>query len=401
MLRNSSKMFRRELSSFKKSVLENIELRNSQKIKPNILDKKQVIELCNILTEKKDEKNKEFYIDMFTNRISPEVDETSKIKASFLNNIFQEKIESPYINKLEAIQILGTMQGGYNIEPLIEILNNRDYGYHAAKALSQIIFIFDYYYDIDKMTCQGNIFAQMVMESWANAEWFFSNPSVPEKISLSVFKVPGETNTDDLSPYLDDWSTHDIPLHALSMLKNPRDGIIPDIPGEIGPIKTIEQLKKKGLPIAYVGDVVGTGSSKKSAANSIMWHFGNEIPNVPNKNVGGYCIGGKIDPIFFNTMEDNGALPVEMDVEKLNMGDMIDIYPYEGVTKEFNTNNTICNWNLKSKVILDSVRAGGRVNLIIGKTLTEKARNSFSVGLGKSTNYFRENPIHKKENSKI
>ena len=399
MLRNSSKIFRREMSSFKKSVLENIQSRNQQRIKPNILDKKQVIELCNILTEKKDENNKEFYIDMFTNRISPGVDETSKIKASFLNNICQEKIESPYINKLEAIQILGTMQGGYNIEPLIEMLNNRDYGYYAAKALSQIILIFDYYYDIDKMACQGNIFAQMVMESWAKAEWFFSNPSVPEKISLSVFKVPGETNTDDLSPAVDAWSRPDIPLHALSMLKNPRDGIIPDIPGEIGPIKTIEELKKKGLPIAYVGDVVGTGSSRKSATNSILWHFGNEIPNIPNKNTGGYCIGGKIAPIFFNTMEDSGALPIEMDVEKLNMGDMIDIYPYEGVTKEFNTNNTICNWNLKSKVILDSVRAGGRINLIIGKSLTEKTRNSYTIGLGKS-NFFRENPISKKDNPK-
>ena len=400
MLRNSSRIFSRQFSTFKSSVLENVKTRNSQNIKPNILDIEQVTELCDLLSQKKDDDNKDFYMDMFTNRISPGVDDTSKIKASFLNNICQEKIESPYIDKLEAIKILGTMQGGYNIEPLIEMLKNRDYGYHAAKALSRITLIFDYYYDIDKMSCSGNPFAQMVMESWAKAEWFFSNPNVPEKISLSVFKVPGETNTDDLSPAVDAWSRPDIPLHALSMLKNPRDGIIPDILGEIGPIKTIEKLKKNGLPIAYVGDVVGTGSSRKSATNSILWHFGNEIPNVPNKNTGGYCIGGKIAPIFFNTMEDSGALPIEMDVEKLNMGDMIDIYPYEGVTKEFNTNNTICNWNLKSKVILDSVRAGGRINLIIGKGLTEKARNSYSVGLGKSTNFFRENPISKKENPK-
>ena len=392
-----NKVLRRSISSFKFNIEASIKSRRKELVAPEILNVDEVSELCNILQNKKNSSEEAFYNHLFENRISPGVDETSKIKASFLNDICKDQIHSPYINKKEAIKILGTMQGGYNIQPLIDQLENKQYGVHAAKELSNLTLIFDYFYDIEKLYKQGNENAKMILNSWANADWFFSRCEVPEKISLCVFKVPGETNTDDLSPAVDAWSRPDIPLHALSMLKNEREGIIPDVPGEIGPLQTIKKLKKKNLPIAYVGDVVGTGSSRKSATNSILWHFGNRIPYVPNKNIGGYCIGGKIAPIFFNTMEDSGALPIEMDVDKLNMGDLIDIYPYEGLTKRHKTNDILNKWSLKSDVILDSVRAGGRINLIIGKGLTEKARNT--LNLNKNT-FFRENKIIKKENPK-
>lgn len=369
-----------------------INLENSYKdrkklqIAPEILNLEQTTELCEIL--KTTNKDNKYYVDLFKNRICPGVDETSKIKASFLNNICNHKIESPYISKSDAIEILGTMQGGYNIEPLIYQLTDNEYGDKAANQLKNLTLIFDYYYDIEKLYLNGNSNAEKVIKSWADAEWFLSKPTVEEKISLCVFKVPGETNTDDLSPAVDAWSRPDIPLHALAMLKNERDGILPDKPGEIGPISVIENLKKNGLPIAYVGDVVGTGSSRKSATNSILWHFGNSIPYIPNKNTGGYCIGGKIAPIFFNTMEDSGALPIEMPVDNLHMGDLIDIYPYKGITTLHNSDEIISTWSLKSDVLLDSVRAGGRINLIIGKGLTEKARETLKM---KPSVFFKQN----------
>ncbi len=385
----------RYFSTLRKNIEDSHKNRQKLNIAPEILDVKQTKDLCNLLkTEIHDDSN--FYLDLFKNRISPGVDETSKIKASFLNNICNFKHESMYISKKDAINILGTMQGGYNIEPLINQLTDKSYGDLAAEQLKKITLIFDYYYDIEKLYLSGNDNAKSILQSWANAEWFLSKPEVAKKISLCVFKVSGETNTDDLSPAVDAWSRPDIPLHSLSMLKNPRDGIIPDKLGEVGPISLIESLKKNNLPIAYVGDVVGTGSSRKSATNSILWHFGNSIPYVPNKNTGGYCIGGKIAPIFFNTMEDSGALPIEMEVDNLHMGDLIDIYPYEGSTKIHNTNDLICKWSLKSDVILDSVRAGGRINLIIGKGLTEKARETLKM---KPSVFFRRNKII--ENKKI
>ncbi|MDA8032440.1 MAG: aconitate hydratase B, partial [Alphaproteobacteria bacterium] len=295
---------------------------------------------------------------------------------------------SNLINKKKAIQLLGTMQGGYNIEPLINMLDSEEFGNYASEELSKMILIFDFFYDVERKANNGNKHAKKVLESWANGEWFLSNPEVPEKITLSVFKVTGETNTDDLSPAPDAWSRPDIPLHSLSMLKNEREGINPDEPGEIGPLKKINELKNQNFQVAYVGDVVGTGSSRKSATNSILWFFGNDIPYVPNKKNGGYCIGNKIAPIFFNTMEDSGALPIEMPVEDINMGDIIDIYPYQGITKKHNSDEILCKWSLKSPVILDSVRARGRINLIIGKSLTNKARKSLKMG---PSTIFREN----------
>jgi len=237
--------------------------------------------------------------------------------------------------------------------------------------------MFDSFHDVQEKAEKGNKYAQEVLQSWADAEWFTSRAKVPEKITVTVFKVDGETNTDDLSPAPDAWSRPDIPLHALAMLKNPRDGINPDKPGEVGPIKLLEELKAKGHPVAYVGDVVGTGSSRKSATNSVIWHTGEDIPFVPNKRFGGVCLGGKIAPIFFNTQEDSGALPIEVDVSALKMGDVVDILPYEG--KIVKNGETVAEFSLKSQVLLDEVQAGGRINLIIGRGLTAKAREALKL----------------------
>ena len=233
------------------------------------------------------------------------------------------------------------------------------------------------------MAVQGNKYAKEIMQSWADAEWFTAKPKVAEKMTTTVFFVKGETNTDDLSPAPDAWSRPDIPLHGLAMLKMAREGIIPDQDGSVGPIKQMEELKKKGFPLAYVGDVVGTGSSRKSATNSILWFMGDDIPYVPNKRTGGVCLGGKIAPIFFNTMEDAGALPIELDVSKMNTGDVIDILPYEGVAKNHETGETLCEFKLKTPVLFDEVQAGGRIPLIIGRGLTARARKS--LGLEPST----------------
>tara|TARA_Y100000768_G_scaffold379259_1_gene354721 strand:- start:2278 stop:4917 length:2640 start_codon:yes stop_codon:yes gene_type:complete len=377
----------RNISNFKKNLQGSIDKRLSQNIEPKILNYNEVKELCeNIKNPQEDER--EFLMYQFENRISPGVDETSYLKASFLNSICIGETNSNLINKKKAIQLLGTMQGGYNIEPLINMLDSEEFGNYASEELSKMILIFDFFYDVERKANNGNKHAKKVLESWANGEWFLSNPEVPEKITLSVFKVTGETNTDDLSPAPDAWSRPDIPLHSLSMLKNEREGINPDEPGEIGPLKKINELKNQNFQVAYVGDVVGTGSSRKSATNSILWFFGNDIPYVPNKKNGGYCIGNKIAPIFFNTMEDSGALPIEMPVENINMGDIIDIYPYQGITKKHNSDEILCKWSLKSPVILDSVRARGRINLIIGKSLTNKARKSLKMG---PSTIFREN----------
>merc|ERR1711871_106821 len=372
----------RNISELKKNLEYSINARISQNIEPKILEYNQVKQLCeNIKNPEKNEK--EFLLEQFENRIPPGVDNTSHLKASFLNSICFDEINCDLIDKKKAIKILGTMQGGYNIEPLINMLDDEEFGKYASEELSQMILIFDYFYDIEKKAKNGNKYAQKVLESWANAEWFLSNPEVPEKVTLTVFKVTGETNTDDLSPATDAWSRPDIPLHSLSMLKNERDGIIPNKPGEIGPLEKINELKKLGFPVVYLGDVVGTGSSRKSATNSILWFFGNDIPYVPNKKGGGVCIGGKIAPIFFNTMEDSGALPIEMDVSKMSMGDVIDIYPYEGVTKNAETGEVLCDFQLKTPVLFDEVRAGGRIPLIIGRGITRQARES--LGLEPST----------------
>ncbi|ELQ6134489.1 bifunctional aconitate hydratase 2/2-methylisocitrate dehydratase [Cronobacter dublinensis] len=321
----------------------------------------------------------EFLLDLLTNRVPPGVDEAAYVKAGFLAAVAKGDASSPLVTPEKAIELLGTMQGGYNIHPLIEALDNEKLAPIAAKALSHTLLMFDNFYDVEEKAKAGNVYAKQIMQSWADAEWFLSHPSLPEKITVTVFKVTGETNTDDLSPAPDAWSRPDIPLHALAMLKNAREGIEPDQPGAVGPVKQIEALQQKGFPLAYVGDVVGTGSSRKSATNSVLWFMGDDIPFVPNKRGGGVVLGGKIAPIFFNTMEDAGALPVEVDVSNLNMGDVIDIYPFKGEVRNHETGELLANFELKTDVLIDEVRAGGRIPLIIGRGLTTKAREALGL----------------------
>jgi aconitate hydratase 2/2-methylisocitrate dehydratase len=287
------------------------------------------------------------------------------------------------VGKAKATELLGTMVGGYNVKPLIDLLDDKEVGAVSAEALKKTLLMFDFFHDVAEKTKSGNVHANAVMKSWADAEWFTTRPEVAQKITISVFKVPGETNTDDLSPAPDAWSRPDIPLHYLAMLKNTRPDAAfkPEEDGKRGPMAFIETLKKKGHLVAYVGDVVGTGSSRKSATNSIIWGFGEDIPFVPNKRFGGVTLGGKIAPIFFNTQEDSGALPIEVDVSKLEMGDVIDVLPYDG--KIVKNGETIASFQLKSEVLFDEVRAGGRINLIIGRSLTAKARDF--LGLPTST----------------
>ncbi|SEQ36296.1 aconitase [Amphritea atlantica] len=321
-----------------------------------------------------------FILDLLENRVPAGVDQAAYVKAGFLAAIAKGEAESPLIDRVKAVQLLGTMLGGYNIQPLIAALDDDDLAPTAVKALSHTLLMFDAFHDVKDKADAGNTFAKQVLESWAAGEWFTSKPELPEKITVTVFKVPGETNTDDLSPAPDAFTRPDIPLHANAMLKMEREGIEPVQPGSVGPLKQIEEVKAKGYPVAYVGDVVGTGSSRKSATNSVLWFFGDDIPHVPNKRAGGYCFGGKIAPIFFNTMEDAGALPIEMDVDKMNMGDVVDIYPYEGKAVNAETGETLCEFALKTQVLLDEVRAGGRIPLIIGRGLTDRAREALSLG---------------------
>merc|ERR1719454_1043180 len=274
-------------------------------------------------------------MDLISNRVAPGVDDATYVKANFLNDISKGRVASPAISPAKAMELLGTMQGGYNVQPLVDGLDLADdLAELACKGLSKTLLMFDAFHDVEAKMIKGNKFAKKTVESWANAEWFTSAPTLPEKVTLTVFKVTGETNTDDLSPAPDAWSRPDIPLHGLAMLKFPRDGIT-------NAQEQIEELKKKGFPIVYVGDVVGTGSSRKSATNSILWYMGDDIPCTPNKRTGGFVIGGVIAPIFFNTMEDSGALPIEMDVSGMSMGDVIEIYPYEGVVKSHATGEVI------------------------------------------------------------
>jgi len=316
------------------------------------------------------------------------------VKAEFLDAVAKGTEKSPLISRIQATELLGTMLGGYNIKPLVELLADAECGTAAAAALKKTLLMFDYFHDVQEMAEKGNANAKGVLQSWADAEWFTSRPAVPESMKLTVFKVTGETNTDDLSPAPDAWSRPDIPLHATIMLKNPRPGIEPDETGVRGPMKQIEALQKKGNQIAYVGDVVGTGSSRKSATNSVLWWTGQDIPFVPNKRFGGVCLGTKIAPIFFNTMEDAGALPVELDVSQMDMGDEIELRPYDG--KAFKNGKEIASFSLKSPVILDEVRAGGRIPLIVGRGLTAKARAA--LGLPASTEF--RIPVNPADNKK-
>ena len=363
------------LEAYRKHVAE----RAAQGVVPKPLDAEQTAALIELI-KTPPAGEEEFILELLADRIPPGVDEAAYVKAGFLAAVAQGEASSPILSAARAVELLGTMQGGYNIEPLIAQLDNSELAPIAVKALSHTLLMFDAFYDVQEKAKAGNAFAQQVLESWADAEWYLSKPEVAEKITGTVFKVTGETNTDDLSPAPDAWSRPDIPLHALAMLKNAREGIEPDQAGEVGPIKQIDALKAKGHPLIYVGDVVGTGSSRKSATNSVLWFMGDDIPYVPNKRAGGVCIGGKIAPIFFNTMEDSGALPIEMDVNQLNMGDVIEIYPHLGVVKNAATGEEISTFELKTNVILDEVRAGGRIPLIIGRGLTDRARQSLGLG---------------------
>ena len=358
---------------------KHVEERATQGIPAVPLDAEQTAELVALL-KNPPSGEEEFLLDLLKNRIPAGVDEAAYVKAGFLSAIVKGEASSPLIDKVFATELLGTMLGGYNIQPLIECLDDEEVAAIAVKALSHTLLIFDAFHDIEEKAKSGNAFAKQIIESWAEGEWFTSKPKLAEKITVTVFKVPGETNTDDLSPAPDAWSRPDIPLHANAMLKMAREGITPDVDGEVGPISTINKLKEKGFPLAYVGDVIGTGSSRKSATNSVLWHMGEDIPFIPNKRSGGICLGSKIAPIFFNTMEDAGALPIELNVDGLEMGDVIDIYPYEGVVKKHETDDVITTFELKTQVLLDEVRAGGRIPLIIGRGLTNKARESLGLG---------------------
>ena len=322
-------------------------------------------------------------VDLITHRVPPGVDDAAKVKASFLAAVAEGSVKSPLVDRALATKLLGTMLGGYNVKPMVDLLADAEVGGIAADGLKKTLLVFDYFHDVKALADSGNANAKAVLQSWADAEWFKSRPEVAEKITVTVFKVTGETNTDDLSPAPDAWSRPDIPLHYLAMLKNARPGITPEEDGKRGPMQFIEDLKKKGHLVAYVGDVVGTGSSRKSATNSVVWATGQDIPFVPNKRFGGVTLGGKIAPIFFNTQEDSGSLPIEVDVSTLEMGDVIDIYPYAGKIEK--NGATVAEFKLKSDVILDEVRAGGRINLIIGRGLTAKAREA--LGLPVSTEF--------------
>lgn len=319
----------------------------------------------------------DYLLDLITHRVPAGVDDAAKVKASYLAAVALGTETNPLFDKKRATELLGTMLGGYNIAPLIQLLDDDELAPVAAEGLKHTLLMFDAFYDVKEKAKQGNVYAQQVLQSWADAEWFTSRPEVPESLTVTVFKVTGETNTDDLSPAPDAWSRPDIPLHALAMLKNPRPGIEPDEPGKIGPIKLINELKQKGNIVAYVGDVVGTGSSRKSATNSVLWFTGEDIPYVPNKRFGGICLGSKIAPIFYNTMEDAGALPIELDVSQMEMGDVIELRPYEG--KALKNGVVIAEFSVKSDVLFDEVRAGGRIPLIVGRGLTTRAREALRL----------------------
>ncbi|WP_275098483.1 bifunctional aconitate hydratase 2/2-methylisocitrate dehydratase [Sedimenticola hydrogenitrophicus] len=332
-----------------------------------------------------------YLLDLITHRVPAGVDQSAYVKAAFLADVAKGNCGCPLIDRVKATELLGTMLGGYNIAPLVEALDDEALAPTSVAALSHTLLVFDAFNDVKEKADAGNAHAQAILQSWAEGEWYTQKPELAEKITLTVFKVTGETNTDDLSPAPDAWSRPDIPLHANAMLKMEREGITPDQPGVIGPIKFIQELKEKGHPVAYVGDVVGTGSSRKSATNSVLWHMGDDIPFIPNKRAGGFCLGGKIAPIFFNTMEDAGALPFECDVANLNMGDVIDVYPYEGVVKSHDSGKELCRFELKTDVLLDEVRAGGRIPLIIGRGLTARAREA--LGLAPSTLFKSPAPV--------
>jgi aconitate hydratase 2 / 2-methylisocitrate dehydratase len=346
-------------------------------IPPLPLDAQQATALCELLKHPP-VGEEAFLLSLLRDRIPPGVDQAAYVKAGFLTAIANGTATSPLVSPQDAVALLGTMMGGYNVRSLIDLLSHTDpaLAQTAATSLKKILLVYDAFHDVQELAENGNSYAQQVLQSWADAEWFTSKPQLPESITVTVFKVPGETNTDDLSPATHATTRPDIPLHALAMLETRQPGSL----------ETIVELKKKGHPVAYVGDVVGTGSSRKSAINSVLWHVGDDIPFVPNKRGGGYVLGSKIAPIFFNTAEDSGALPIECDVTVMETGDVITIYPYKGeITNAAGA--VISTFTLKPDTILDEVRAGGRIPLLIGRTLTDKIR--MAMGLPPSPLFIR------------
>jgi aconitate hydratase 2/2-methylisocitrate dehydratase len=365
------------LEAYKKHVQE----RAAQGVVPLPLDAQQTAALVELLKQPPTGEEA-LLLELLSDRVPAGVDQAAYVKAAFLSAVAKGEAKSPLLTPERAVELLGTMLGGYNIQTLVQLLDHATLAVKAADQLCQTLLMFDAFHDVVQRAEKGNAQAKRVLQSWADAEWFKNKPEVPQQITVTVFKVTGETNTDDLSPAVDAWSRPDIPLHALAMLKNPRDGIT-------NAAQQITDLKKKGHPVAYVGDVVGTGSSRKSATNSVLWYMGDDIPHIPNKRVGGVCIGGKMAPIFFNTMEDSGALPIECDVNALQMGDVIVVHPYAGkITRE--DGELVTTFELRSPVLLDEVRAGGRIPLIIGRSLSDRAREA--LGLGPSDAFRRPEP---------
>ena len=368
-----------------KEYKKHVEERAKQNIPPLPLDAEQTANLVELL--KSEHSESDLLIYLLKERVPAGVDQSAYIKAAFLADITSDKTSSPYISKTEAVEILGTMLGGYNIEPLIKCLEIDELGQPAAEALSNTLLIFDAFNEVFDLS-KKNKYAKQVIDAWAEGKWFTEKSDIDKQIKLTVYKVPGEINTDDLSPATDAWSRPDIPLHAQAMFKMPREGLK-------NPLETIDELKKKGNPLVFVGDVVGTGSSRKSATNSVLWHMGDEIPFIPNKKEGGFCFGGKIAPIFFNTLEDSGAFPIEMDVTGLEMGQEIILEPFNGKVIDADTNKIITEFKLKTDVILDEVRANGRIPLIIGRQLTDKTREVLGL---KPTDIFRRPDSQDKSN---
>ncbi len=355
------------LEAYREQVAE----RAKQGVVPKPLSAQQVAELVELLKQPP-AGEEDFIVDLISNRVPPGVDEAAYVKAGFLSAVATGAASSPLIDKQLAVKLLGTMLGGYNISTLVELLDDSELANAAADELCHTLLMFDAFHDVAERASHGNDHAQRVMQSWADAEWFTNRQEIPQQLTVAVFKVPGETNTDDLSPAQDAWSRPDIPLHAKAMYKNPREGVT-------NAEQQINELKKTGHPVALVGDVMGTGSSRKSATNSVLWFIGDDIPHIPNKRDGGVCIGGNIAPIFFNTMEDAGALPFECDVESLNTGDIIDIDVYAGKITRHDGGELVTEFELKTEVLLDEVRAGGRIPLIIGRSLTQKAREALDL----------------------
>ena len=354
-----------------------VEERQLQGIPPKPLGPEWTAGLVDLLKNPPKGEEK-FLLDLIANRVPPGVDEAAYVKAGFLSAIINGDVSSPLIDRSAAVTLLGNMHGGYNVATLVSLLDDAELSSQAAKELKSTLLVFDAFHDVAEMADSGNTDAKAVMQSWADAEWFTSNDAVPHSIKVAIFKATGEINTDDLSPAQDAWSRPDIPLHARAMFKMTREGMHPEEHGVVGPMTQIDELKARGLPVAFIGDVVGTGSSRKSATNSVLWFFGDDMPGVPNKRSGGICFGSKVAPIFFNTMEDAGALVFEAPVDNINNGDVVKIFPYEGkILNE--AGDIVSEFQHKSEVILDEVQADGRINLIIGRGLTQRAREHMGL----------------------